>query len=541
MNALLFLLFLIPMGLEGIGIKALHHHFLLYYLIVPTFLYLYLFIQSHPLHIPPRLTFFSILFFAWGVISLFFSSDKQTSFEYLLFSISLFLIFIFFYNLKKLGKRFVYLLICLLGILFIGCSLRPPFPPYLEKQLVMASYASHNHLVDFLGLLLILLLARRKRLFLIPFLSVFFFFIFSFSRSAYLAFVVSAGIFFFQKYKTIHRLYFYFGAVMLGVALIFFSLVSSQNISLTSPLHYVRQYVSRTVPLNPRGLFSGREMFAGQALQSIREHPLFGIGAGNFLKASLRYNTGNTISDSAHNLFLEITAEQGIPAALLLLVIIILILSSIFHHPPSTFYFLLYLLINFQTDYTYQIYLFPVLATVIAAVAYKENVETAFPLWLYGGINVPLLGSLALIITGTLLLKQNVPAQALLWYPLSRRAYIEAIGQNDSGNASEYIDKGLAVAPYDTGIILAATEYYMKMGQKEKALMLYERAYDANRLIAFPIMKQIYFLKKELRPPPEAEKFLREIIQNVREIYITESFKKELNDFCVLANGVPCM
>ena len=67
----------------------------------------------------------------------------------------------------------------------------------------------------------------------------------------------------------------------------------------------------------------------------MKEYPLFGIGAGNFLKASLKYNVGNNISDSAHNIFLEVATEQGIPAALLLLAIALLVLSSILNHPPA--------------------------------------------------------------------------------------------------------------------------------------------------------------------------------------------------------------
>lgn len=541
MNILLFLCFLIPMALEGVGIKTYHQYFLLYYLAVPTSLYFFIFLKGHPLRLPPRLTFFSIIFFALGFMSLFFSYDKQTSFEYFLFSVSLFLIFTFFYNFKMIGEKFVYLFICLLGLFFIGYSLFPLLPPHLEKQVVIASYASHNHLGDFLGLFLVLLLSYQKRFFIISFFSIFFFFIFSFSRSAYLAFLVTTGLFFIQKYKTIRRSYFYIAAISLGIILIVFTLVSSQNIIPTSPLFNSQQYLSKMMTLSPRDLFSGRDIFAKQAIQSIKEHPLFGIGAGNFLKASLKYGVNNNISDSAHNIFLEVATEQGVPAALLLLVIVLLILSSSLHHPSSIFYLLFYLLINFQTDYTYQIYLFLILATIVAATSYKEKTEMTFPLWLYGGINVFLLGSLVLMITSALLLKQNNPEQALSWYPLNRAAYIEAIKQNNEGNAAPLIEKGLAIAPYDTGIILAASEYYLKVGEKEKALLLYEKAYGANHLIAFPIMKQIYFLKKELRSSKEAEIFLKEIIQSFKQIYVTESFKKELNDFCTLAEGKQCI
>ena len=327
--------------------------------------------------------------------------------------------------------------------LFIGYSLFPLLPPHLEKQVVLASYASHNHLGDFLGLFLILLLSYHKRFFFIAFFSIFWFFIFSFSRSAYLAFLITAGLFFIQKYKTIRRPYIYVGAVSLGIILIFITLISSQNITPTSPLFNPQQYLSKTMTLNPRDFLSGRDIFAKQAIQSIKEHPFFGIGAGNFLKASLKYNVGNNISDSAHNIFLEVATEQGIPAALLLLVIVLLILFSTFNHPPSIFYLLLYLLVNFQTDYTYQIYLFLILATIIAATIYKEEKEIPLPLWLYGGVNVILLGSLVLMITSTLFLKQNDPVSALSWYPLNRQAYIEAIKQNSDKNAPTLIKRPL--------------------------------------------------------------------------------------------------
>ena len=536
MKTLLFLSFLIPLILEGIGIKIYHQFFLFYYLAVPTFLYFYLFTKSHPLHLPPRLTFLIVLLFIFGAISIFFSYDKQTSFEYFLFSVSLFLIFLFFYNAKKMGERFVYLSICLLGLFFIGYSLFPLFPPHLEKQVVFASYTSHNHLGDYLGLLLIFLLTfhvkKHPLLLLASFFSIFFFFIFSFSRSAYLAFTLTAILFFIQHIRTIHRPYVYVGAISLGIILIFTTLVSSQNITSVSPLFILQQYSKKIALLSPRDLFSGRDMFTTQALQSIKENSYFGIGAGNFIKASLKYNVNNNISDSAHNIFLEVATEQGIPAGIVLLIMSVLILSSIFNRPSSTGYLFFYLLINFQTDYTYQIYLFLILATIIAATLYKEE-EMMLPLWLYGSINVFLLGSLVLIVTSALFLKQNNPLMALSWYPLNRQAYIEAIKQNNDGNAPILIKKGLSVAPYDTGIILAGSEYYLNNGEKEKALSLYEKAYDANHLISFSIMKQIYLLKKELRLPKEAEMFLKEIMQSFQQIFITESFKKELNDFCL--------
>jgi O-antigen ligase len=56
-------------------------------------------------------------------------------------------------------------------------------------------------------------------------------------------------------------------------------------------------------------------------LQMIANEPLTGVGLGNF-KAVVKFYAGNELDNIAHNSFIEITAEMGIPAALIFLTMI---------------------------------------------------------------------------------------------------------------------------------------------------------------------------------------------------------------------------
>src|SRR6185437_1623655 len=49
-------------------------------------------------------------------------------------------------------------------------------------------------------------------------------------------------------------------------------------------------------------------------LRMIKTHPLFGIGLATFKEQVENYEDGEKVSNIAHNTFIEITAELGIPA-----------------------------------------------------------------------------------------------------------------------------------------------------------------------------------------------------------------------------------
>jgi O-antigen ligase len=63
-------------------------------------------------------------------------------------------------------------------------------------------------------------------------------------------------------------------------------------------------------------------------LHMIADHPLTGIGLGNF-KPFLEFYAGDELRNVAHNSFLEITAEMGVPAALIFLAMLVAAFTSL--------------------------------------------------------------------------------------------------------------------------------------------------------------------------------------------------------------------
>jgi O-antigen ligase len=75
-----------------------------------------------------------------------------------------------------------------------------------------------------------------------------------------------------------------------------------------------------------------RYQFWEIALKMIRDHPLLGVGAGNFMHQFSRYSGIVSLQRSAavaHNAFLAVTAEQGIPGGLLFIALFLAAFASL--------------------------------------------------------------------------------------------------------------------------------------------------------------------------------------------------------------------
>jgi len=82
-----------------------------------------------------------------------------------------------------------------------------------------------------------------------------------------------------------------------------------------------------------------REHYWYQALKGFQENPLFGIGPGNFLYASFKYQPINSdiTAMSAHNIFLNYLTENGLIFSLVFFYFIITQLKLQFHQNPLFF------------------------------------------------------------------------------------------------------------------------------------------------------------------------------------------------------------
>lgn len=542
----IFLSLFVPSLFEGLGLWVDHRVFLFYFSVLSTFLYVSLSFSLKPpehIKIPMRAGLLWIFFLIFSIIStFFFSVDKQVSFEMLLLYYSCFLLFIFFYNYKKITHWYIYYLPVILGVFFTCYSFILPFLkqkgfnfllPVFEKQFVFASYTGHNHLGDFIGLLLIIFtyLSFKKKL---VFLSFFTFFlvilITSFSRSAYWAFFVVFVLMLFHYRKKLSShllpLFFFFLALIMFVTYLF-----SVEQPLNSPFLKVQIYGKRIFNVAPRNIISSRDIYAKQALYSIKEHPFFGVGGGNFLVVSKRNIIMNNFSDSAHNIFLELTTEQGILAAFFFFILVLYISRQALVSPSLPGYLFLYLLLNFQTDYTYQIYSLFVFWIILSALVSAEKKELSISYSLCSFFSIIPLIILVCITTSTLLVQIGKYKSAIQLYPFNNEAYRRAIKSQDD-QTEFYIKQGEIMAPYDIGIIANSAEYFLQQGDRHRALLYYEKIYAMNRLCSFYFIKQIYILKRSLYSQKQATYFLRRIVNEYKRIFATNSLREEVADFC---------
>lgn len=551
-----FFFLFVPVALEGIGFTFDRFYFLWFYILIPVLLYLISLLGGARFRFPPRLAGISLLFLICsGISSFYYSFDKQSSVELFLYSASLSLVFLYSYNNKITVRRFLIPVVIGLGIFFLIFSLGLPiaqkagllpFRVLHEKQVVFPYYNGHNHLGDFLGLILIFLfgirsLKQKKVLFCIVLAAVFCILLLAGSRSAYAALFATLLLALVGKYHILRRRYLVAGTAVFVFLLLFFFIASSQDLPKTSFLYPLKNTAVQNLHMKPRSLWAGRDTYFEQSYRSIIAHPFFGIGGGNFIQASLRYNTAVNTTDSAHNIFMEAAVEQGLPASLLLFAILAYVFVAALRKKSVMGYALIFLLVNFQTDYTYQIYFFPVIVSLLAGLVYEEKKARELPIWIYGATSLGLFAACFFILTSAILTNLNHPAEAIRWYPFNKWAYIQAIQKETNRTKLEpLIMNARSVAPYDTGIMLASADTYLTTGDKRKAYAVYEAMYEANHSVAFSVIEKLFYLKRELISPDEALRFLAEVAGHYKYIYASSDFKREFADFCMKNRGEVC-
>lgn len=545
---LISFLFVIPLALEGIGVAQTQSYFLLSYLVLPVSLYLSMVFSSLRMKLPPKFMIGVLFFFIFSNVSTFyFSLDRQVSFERYLFFISLLLIFIFSYNHKKVMQTVVPYILTLLGLIFSVFSLFA-HSASSAAQLIYPFYGSHNHLGDFLGMVLIMNMSlhakgkKTKIILLLLSLVFFILLVLSFSRSAYLSFLLTVIIFFISRYRSLSIKHLLVGAGALAITLCALFTASSLDVPKTSPLYPLQKIAVKNLKLSPRDMLSGRDTFYPQAIDAISKNPLFGVGAGNFIKISLTYNKNNNFTDSAHNIFLEIAAEQGIPTLLAFVFLVVLLTVQAVRKRSVWGYVFIYLFLNFQTDYTYQIYLFPVLVAVVAGVFYEEHDSVSIPTWIFGLVSSVLFFIVFCMLTSIIMLSSGRPLDAIRWYPLNKDAYIQALQTERNPQISqELAQNAIQVASGDIGVMLADAQSLAEYGNKTKALSIYEKLYGDNPLISFSVIRRIYILKKELLSKKEADLFLTKVMLDYKGLgFVPDNFKKEVGDFCIAQRGEVC-
>lgn len=538
MMLILSVFILTPLIIEGLGIFSQRTYLGYYYFILPLCLFIFSLIKKKPIRFPTVASICFILFLIFSLISsVNFSVDKQISFEWWLFYLTSFLFFIFFYNFKLEAKKIIKTVIIIATVIFIINFLFKLFFPNLffiknlpthEFNLFFSFYTyTHNHLGDFLGLSLILmfvgLVKNIKRVFLAPFFTLIILFLYSFSRSAYMSFLLIISIFVFQFRN--RRIIILFSTVLFLVV-VFFFLISSPY--------------GKLFNLPQKNLFDSRKNYWQQGIQAIKEKPIFGFGMGNFGYASQKYrNNYYTFSGTAHNFLLENFVENGLLTTLPLTIFLMLLLLSAWRRQSVFSLLFFYLFFIFQTDYIYRMYSIMVLFIILAAVVYEEKnkVENTT---VFGIFTLFLYVILQMIMISHIFIKNSRFELAIQTYPFNKSAYPpfinERIQKSDSSQAVIAAGQYETIAPDDEDIVRILAETYLALGNKKKALLYFEKMYKNNHLVGMPIVEKIYQLKKEVATTQQADAFIQQAFLNYNNIvpywYRTKELKEQMKIFC---------
>ena len=387
-NVFIAFLFLILL-FEGFGIRNSFELSPVFIIILFPLLLVHTLFNKNEFYLPLKTTSAFVAFLFFALLSTFFSVDIQESVKQILYLISLFLAFIISFNYKKSLLKNVIRLIFILSLFlcvysfFLNLHLINFFIPETGYQFVFSRFVSHNHLGDFLVLPIVLLVYNiyKKRNLKISIIGVLLFspfLILSYSRSAYFAAAFSCLILHLANLTkpTLHA------SKLISRSLIIIIFLSVILLSIVTSREAIKQPIPSTINtflvekemLNKdKNIHGSRLLYFNQALKSIQEKPMLGNGLGNFFHASQKFaaNKDFDITQSAHNIFLEIAVNTGVLGLICYLALIGFLI--VYSRKIGLFYALLGMLLLFQTDYVYQVHSFLLLFFVIAGIIHDDK------------------------------------------------------------------------------------------------------------------------------------------------------------------------
>ena len=516
---------------EGLGFQS--SLFLYAYLCLPAIMALFLLTEKKTLVFPKKISLVFLAYFFLALFSLIYSVDKQNSFELLMFYSSSFLIFVFFHNFKNEGKKLIVLELIIGSIVFslyfIATLLFPPLKNLQTTgyQLTRSVFGPHNHLGDFLGLTIIYVVFFNRYLLSTLFLP---FVILSYSRSAYLSLILTLVV---SK-----KALFMAGLVLFAWFLLLF-------FQKTPLIDNALKFYHQTGTVNAKDFFSGRSEYFEQIKSAFLEKPLLGYGAGNFGYISNKFNRyPGSWTEVAHNIFVEELIGTGVFGFLIFLLFIFLVLKN--STKNTVFFFLfLYLLVNFQTDYTYRIYSLFVLFMVLSAVVYeeRENINEKTSRGVFLILSLVLLIVFHQIIYGRILFSLGRTKASLLAYPLNKSAYPALIREsiNNCSRALKYAKLYYYISPGYLPALELLSKLYEGCGDKKTALKMIEEAVENNKFISLPIAKRFYSLKRQWDGKEQADRSFLLVFERYRSVFWqSKIFEDEVREFCRKQNIVGC-
>ncbi|MFA6081287.1 MAG: O-antigen ligase family protein [Patescibacteria group bacterium] len=517
----------------------------------PFFIFLLVKMEKKKIYLPIKETFFYFLFISFSTVSAFFAIDREMALQGLLTYIVGYPFFIFVFNYQReLMKSFKWFLI---SISIFSCFLF-----LINKIFVLKLFSNwsffyegffHNELGNFLVLGIIICLYEilfnyknklKYALFLIlPF------FILSYSRTAYLSVIVISILFLFIKNSlfNFNKKIILLNIILVGV-IIFFNTTKEVNKIFPDP---VRNFLEKRLLL-PKGksLTGKRQQHYYYTWLTILERPLFGVGPNNLYFSTIKKQFNDEeATTTAHNLFLDILAENGAFAVISFL----FFLTFAFIKMKKDLYYYLFLSLSlvFLFDFSYKyisVFLFWMILMGISTNNNKSNY------WLDNKVFFLLITAIffigQLIMIGKIFTNIGLADLSLKIYPLNSKGYEALIKQNIS--KGEYGKGIMNLRQYDNYFENDYISNYKKgmlsidLNDKKSAVYYYEKALYNSPLLSLSLLDKIFALNIDILGKKTGKLKTEEfIIQFKKKVLIPKKSDVEtiLKDFC-FDNNLKC-
>ncbi len=431
----------------------------------------------------PKVTIILIIFLILTGLSMIFAIDKETSYGYLLVYLACFSIFLYVYNLRDKIEKSLNLIImslCLVASVLYLLNIGYHSNWFASGQSLFYGGYFHNEIGNLLVLGIVAGMQNGLNYLYLLFFPIY---LFAYSRSAYLAlFIVS--LFHLPKKK-------YASICILACTLLFFLFTAKET---RTYFPKIQNLAKRLEIPKDKSFLADRPLLFSYAVSSIKDTPWLGVGPGNFkFFVSRKQVDWGENTTTAHDIFLDVAAENGLPAAVFL---VIFVLTTLIYGKKSLpFYLYIALTVIFSIDFAYRYSFFIVLWFILAALSLEQKEAQTLNLSLFVVGFFILIEALLLADVFNYL---GMYRQALLVFPLNKTANEQLISQeiahgerkNALGDLSRYsrLYGNSYVSDYKIGW------YYYKLGDIDNAIKFYEKSVYGHGLYGYPNIQEILFL-----------------------------------------------
>lgn len=391
--------------------------------------------------------------------------------------------------------------------------------------LPIEGHNGHNHLGDFAGLAVISILVSSSHLIItIPSLiGAIAIMVISFSKSAFLGVLVVSCILAIQKRGKYLLMFF----VILFISFIAIA-VYTEELSGIPLIRSSQEVMSKTLHLHPKPLLSVRDFYYPQVIRAWGSAPLeqllFGYGSGNYMYPSVKtgLSAGLTPTET-HNIFLGLFIENGVLSFFWFLIFCIIIMYWGIKTGNPSVYLFIYLLANFQTDFTYSLPFFLGLFFIFAGQSLhgkedKINIKSSFFL------------TCVVCIVGSTLFSGVYSAVTLKNKANLDKQLNRAVKKLDKKTVQDTIRQLELITPHEASELITWSQMSEIVGNNSEAIRLLEKIslYSPRAYLTF-LPNQLDLQKKE---EIDIKKYLKSKNENFKSFPYTQEEKDEFNNIC---------